>query len=113
VTWPLAFALTQLFELPVVLLGTPTWEDPLPRRLAVGFGASALTHPVLWFVLHPLLLGPLGYAGFFLLAESVVVLTEGAYFRAFGVPRPFLVSLAANAFSAGLGLLLGPWLTTA
>lgn len=109
-TWPIAFFLTQLFEMPAYLYGFRETELGWPLKLGVAFGASALTHPFVWFVFYPLLLGPLGYTGFFVVTEGTVVLVEGLYLRAFGVPRPFRLALAVNAFSAGMGLLISPFL---
>lgn len=105
-TWPIAFALTQLFEMPVYWLGTRSSDLSTGKRLAAGFGASALTHPILWFILYPALIGLLGYWAFFVIGEVLVVLVEGLYLRAFGVKHPWLLALAANGFSAGLGLAL-------
>jgi len=107
VSWTTAFVLTQLLELPVYLGFMGTELSP-PLRVAVAFGASALTHPLLWFVADPLLVPLLGYWGFFVVGESLVVVVEGAYLRAFGVAKPWRLALAANGFSAlvGLGLQL-------
>lgn len=103
--WLVAFFFTQLFELPIY------WKAC--RSLRVGFFASALTHPVVWFV-FPVLLGPLtpalgggtAYVVVVLLAELFAIVTEGVWLRANAVPRPFLWSLAANVFSATAGLVL-------
>ena len=109
-SWIGAFLLTQAIELPIYALGTRGTTLSVPWRLAVGFGASAVTHPVVWFVLRALLERRLGFVVFFLAAETFAVVTEALYLRAFGVPRPWRLSLAANATSASIGLLLW-WLT--
>lgn len=109
-TWPIAFALTQVLEMPVYWWGTRSSELSVGQRLAAGFGASALTHPILWFVLYPTLAGPLGYWTFFVVGEALVVIVEALYLRAFGVRRPGLLALGANAFSAGVGLWVAPLL---
>ncbi|MCA9569647.1 MAG: hypothetical protein KC656_17495 [Myxococcales bacterium] len=109
-TWLQAFVLTQVLEMPVYLWGFRGTALDVPMRLAVAFGASALTHPFVWYVFYPTLLGPLGYWGFFFVTEGTVVVVETLYLRAFGVPQPFRWALSANAFSAGVGLLLGPLL---
>jgi hypothetical protein len=107
-----AFAFTQLVEVPLFVR--------LARvRPAAAFGASLLTHPIVWFAI-PLLwtwlytgavargllapLEPLAYnAGYGSLAETFAVVVEGAYLRRLGVRRPFLVALAVNATSAAIG----------
>ena len=109
-TWPIAFALTQLLEMPVYWFGTRASKLSVGKRLAAGFGASALTHPILWFVLYPTLIGLIGYWPFFVVGEALVVIVEALYLGAFGVKRPWLVALAANTFSATVGLILTPLL---
>lgn len=110
--WLVAFFFTQLFELPIYWRAT--------RSLRVGFFASALTHPVVWFVfpllndgldrltapLPDVLGAPPGYVAMVALAETFAVLVEAAWLRANGVPRAFAWSLGANAFSATAGLVL-------
>jgi hypothetical protein len=92
--WLLAFAFTQAIEI------------PLYRRagasLPVAFGASALTHPLVWFA-FPRLPLPWGWMVFW--AELFAVLAEALWLRAFRVPRPLPWSLAANLASLSLGLL--------
>lgn len=106
-TWGVAFALTQAIEVPIYWLGTrraplaPAW------RLAVGFGASALTHPIVFFVLRAWLEPRLGYWAYLVLAEAFAVIVEGLYLRAFDVPRPWLLALVANGTSVTTGL--GLW----
>lgn len=108
-SWWAAFALTQAIEVPIYVLGTRNAALPLPWRIAVGFGASALTHPVVWFVLRALE-APLGFAAYFAVAETFAVLAEALYLRAFALPRPLWLAAIANGTSAGAGLLWW-WLT--
>lgn len=103
-SWWTAFAITQAVELPVYLWGTRGSDLRLGERIAVGFGASALTHPVVWFVLRGLE-APWGFVAYFVLAESFAVGAEALYLRAFGVRRAGWLSLAANGASASVGLL--------
>jgi hypothetical protein len=103
-TWPIAFALTQLLEMPVYWWGTRNSDLSPGMRLAVGFGASALTHPFVWFVFPVLMV--YSYGLFFVVAESFAFIAEALYLRAFGVANPWRLALAANAFSATIGLLL-------
>ena len=108
-TWLGAFLLTQAIELPIYVRGTRHADLSVPWRLAIGFGASAVTHPVVWFVLREHLSPFVGFPVIFGLAETFAVVTEALYLRAFGVPRPWGLSLLANATSASIGLLVG-WL---
>lgn len=135
-SWFWAFVFTQVFEVPiyVVALGRradPRSGEPLAReslRWRVGFGflASMATHPYVWFVIAPVMYSRLWteavaswpalegwhYPLFFAVAEGFAVAAEALLLRALRVPRAWLWSLAANATSAGLGLVmnaLGLW----
>ena len=123
-SWALAFVFTQLVEAPLYLWGQR--RDGPERapwaRLAIALGASAITHPWLWFY------APRAWVTLYLAAverapslriasptarfvvyalvfESLVVLVEALYFRAWGVRRAWRWSLLANAASVLLGLL--------
>jgi hypothetical protein len=99
--WLLAFAVTQAIEVPLYGIFA------LPRRWAVAFGASLLTHPVVWFVFPRFFPGP--YVVMIACAELFAVAVEAAYLKRFGVKRPLQWSLAANAASFGTGVLLQHW----
>lgn len=103
VSWPVAFALTQAVELPFYTVGVA--HRSLARRVLVGFGASALTHPWVWFVLPPYLTPALGYWGYVAVVELLVVAAEAAYLTGMGFDaRRALVRCAlANAASAAAG----------
>jgi len=112
-----AFSLTQAIEIPI-------YVRALGARPGKAFGASAITHPVVWFVMPVLwralylsvvgwdrrfVLGELGYFwGYGVLAEGFAVVVEAAYFRILGTPATKALgwSIAANATSslAGLGI---------
>lgn len=74
-----------------------------------AFGASAITHPFVWFVFPGLFFG-WPYWLYFLTAESFVVILEAWYLKSFGVRRAFAWSLLTNGISAGFGLLMS-WLS--
>lgn len=94
--WLAAFAFTQAVEVPVYRRGGCSW--------AGAFGASAITHPVVWFVIFPLL--RVGYAERIVVAELFAVLVEALWLRvALKRPRALGWSLAANGLSFGLGML--------
>lgn len=97
--WLRAFVFTQAIEMPVY---RATLRAPWVR----AFGASAVTHPVVWFFFfHPDF--PLhDYDTRVVLAESFAVLAETAWFTGLRGPwRAFGASLLANGASAGLGML--------
>lgn len=105
-TWGTAFLLTQAIEMPIYGLGTRDSGLSVAWRVAVGFGASALTHPIVWFVLRELLEARLGFWAYFAVAETFAVVVEALYLRWFEVRRPWALSLVANGTSASVGLLL-------
>jgi hypothetical protein len=95
--WAVAFLFTQMVEVPIYCVG-----------LRVGwlsaFGASAITHPLLWFVLFPYL--HLSYVWQIIVGESFAVLVEAAYFAFLLRRRRALpLSVLANAASFGTGML--------
>lgn len=122
--WFLAFVLTQAIEVPIYLRFCLP-QPPLRSariRFAIAFGASALTHPLLWGLLPPLW-DAVGWdvvqaAGGHLddpvaqnvvvttIAEIVIWIAEASWFRAFGCLRPWLWAFVANSASAGTGVLL-------
>lgn len=93
--WLAAFAFTQIVEVPI-------YRRALGGRALVAFGASALTHPVVWFVFPRLPFA--SYLAMVAAAEVFAWLVEAAYLRAFGLRRALAWSLVANAASLGLGL---------
>ncbi len=123
-SWFGAFAVTQLVEMPIharALLrrrdasdGSSASSDRALRFVA-AFGASALTHPVVWFVL-PKLQRALGYWGYVAVAETFAVVAEAAYLCAWSASRAprdgdalsfsraLVWSFAANAASVVVGL---------
>ena len=120
--WLEAFLFTQFFEIPIYLWAMHRQRLSLDwaRRALVAFGATALTHPIVWFVL-PLTISPFAKLGFALgvggphrfgfwayvaLAETFAVGAEAVYMQAFGVRKPLLWAFVANAASAGIGLTL-------
>ncbi len=112
ISWLRLFVLTQLAELPVYWFALE--PRPAARRLAIGFAASALTHPVAVFVLHPALVR-FGEPVRLLVMEGLVVAFEGWWLRRFGVRQPWLWALVANATSVAvcktLALLQLWWLS--
>ena len=115
VSWAVAFVLTQLIEMPIYVLG-------LRVRPWTAFGASAITHPIVWFVIPPVfhaLWATLGHVAPSLAltgterdlvhggsAEAFAFVVEALYFTFLGRRRTFRWSLAANAVSAGVGIVL-------
>lgn len=96
--WLVAFFFTQLFEVP--------WYWRATKRLRVSFLASAMTHPLVWFVFPTLMTAGVSYEGMVAAAETFAVLAEAAWLRVNGVQRAFWWSLGVNAFSATLGFVM-------
>jgi hypothetical protein len=100
-TWLHAFLLTQAIEIPLYL-----WAGrrvALCQRWLAAAGASAVTHPVLWFC-FPWDRAP--YVQCLVAGESFVVFTEAFLLAQAGYRRPLAVSLMVNAASAAAGLAL-------
>jgi hypothetical protein len=100
--WLQAFAFTQIVEMAIYLAAFPS-SRPLTERLAIAFGASAITHPMVWFVI-PVVLSWMQWWYVVACAETFAVVTELIWLWAFGVRRAPLWSLAANATSFTFGL---------
>lgn len=115
--WFIAFLLTQSVEMGIYANAPGGPPRPLRERIAVAFGASAITHPMVWFVIStsvPLLLADTGYSfrtrwwiGV-ACAEAFAVVVEALWLIAFrhrAFPA-FVTSLGANALSFTLGLFV-------
>jgi len=96
--WLAAFVFTQIVEVPI-------YSRFLRCSLLVAFGASAITHPIVWFGFFT----PHWHAHYLVKlvsAELFAWLTEAAYFRfLFKKKNALLWALVANGSSLGLGLL--------
>jgi hypothetical protein len=96
--WLTAFIFTEIVEVPI-------YSRFLPCSLLVAFGASAFTHPIVWFGFFT----PHWHAHYIVkavAAELFAWLAEAAYFAfIFKKKNALLWSLVANASSLGLGLL--------
>ena len=100
-TWITAFLITQVVEAPIYL-----WAGrhlSAPRRWLLALGASAVTHPVVWFA-FPWQTAPWELC--FFAAETFAVVAEGALGRLAGLERPWLWSLTANGASVIVGLVI-------
>ena len=121
--WAAIFLFTQAVEIPLYVLVLRKNLAPKPsigRAAAIGFGATAVTHPVVTFVLPRLTDGLFAWmarremsvvwSGAFrwvVLAaccEGFAVGVEAIYLKAFKLRRALLWSLAINFASAALGL---------
>jgi len=111
--WLAAFLFTELVETPIYVRALR--DDREGRRageaaqagrgraIATAFAASALTHPIVWFVMPELIPGD--YMIMVAVAELFAVVVEAAWLWAFGLRRALLWALFANAASVCLGLL--------
>lgn len=111
--WLRAFVLTQMVEL-VVHAHAPGLTRPWRERAAIGFGASAITHPIVWFVIPSAVYYALAWPSLsdewwvaVAIGETFAVLGEAVWLRLFGVRAIVAlgVSLFANAWSFSLGLI--------
>ena len=103
-TYLAALALTVAVELPLYVVGLVALRLAGPvRAVLLAVGVNLLTHPVLWLVVAPTQTATV------YLAEVGVCLVEAAVIRLV-VRRDTLLaialSLAANAASFGVGLLV-------
>jgi hypothetical protein len=104
--WLSAFLFTQAVEVPIWAYalrrhraGGP-W--PLWACAAAGFGASTITHPIVWFWFPAHVRD---YTAMVIQAEVFAVVAEALYMDVLRLRWALAWSLAANAASAGLGLL--------
>jgi hypothetical protein len=125
VPWLWAFGFTQVVEMPLYVLGltrsarrrgTDLAEGAARRwliRALVAFGASAITHPIVWFVMPRLfysapVMSTVAFDTIYPLmvavAESFAIAVEAIYLHAFGVKRAWAWALGANLASVTLGL---------
>lgn len=115
--WFDAFWFTQAVEVPIYVAAlralrrregaAPGPLDRLPVQIALAFGASLMTHPIVWFVIPKI--PHRNYTEFVIRAEAFAWVAEGIYLWALGgvrYGRALLLSLLANAASAGLGEIL-------
>jgi hypothetical protein len=111
--WLRAFLLTQSVEMGLYVRATPA--RPLRERLAIAFGASAITHPIVWFVIPDLVraLEPTGdwqrdWWIAIAVAETFAVSAETLWLSLFGKPplEAFGWALSANTASFTIGLFL-------
>lgn len=112
--WFWAFLFTQIVEVPIYMRG-------MRARFYEALGASALTHPIVWFVIPQLgdwfyvqvlerrmniwLTTSMRYVIMIAFAEVFAVVAEALYFRVIGLEKPWRWSFIANMASFGLGML--------
>jgi hypothetical protein len=110
--WLIAFAITESVEVPIYRRG-------LKVSVPIALGASAITHPLVWFampLLTPRLVNSLWRGGLAwsvaytigcnVPAETFAILVEAAYFRALGKSSAFKWSLIANLASVAVGTVI-------
>jgi hypothetical protein len=112
--WFEAFLFTLAVEVPLFAAVArlpvgppPKHRAPLWRLAVAGAAGTCVTHPLLWFA-WPLVVSD--YNAYIVSGELIVAAAESATFfllaRPISWPRAVAASLAANAASFGLGLLL-------
>ncbi len=108
--WLWGFLFTQAVEVPIWAYALRTRRRvahdraPWPVWLCVvaGFGASAITHPFVWFAFPHY--APGSYWWTVVQAESFAVGVEALYTGFLGLEDALVWSLVANGASLGLGL---------
>lgn len=121
-TWPSAFGLTVLVEVPVwTALLVAVVRVSIGRGVVVAIVVNAVSHPLFWFLVHPVAVAAMGDTWAALAAaEVVVVIVEAVVARALvrtagmagAATRPassstlLAISFVANACSLGVGLLI-------
>ncbi len=99
IRWAAMFAFTEIVEVPI-------YRRFFGSGFLEAFGASALTHPLLYFVFVPLMRHHFTYVQYALIGETLVVLVEAAYFHMlFRRRRALAGSLIANGASYALSLV--------
>lgn len=112
-----AFLLTQVIEVPIYAwrVGGRLW-----RRILVAFAASAITHPIVWFVFplvserayvawvmpHHWFSWPARWLAMVMFAEGFAVVVEALFLRLMRAPKPLRLAFFANAASFLTGILL-------
>jgi len=102
--WLSAFVFTQLVEIPI-------YRRWFGASVPIAFGASAITHPIVWLVfLHWGRRLGFSFTSRAVAAELFAFVVEAVYFAVVLRPRPgfaraFGGSLVANGASLGLGFV--------
>jgi hypothetical protein len=107
VLWLFGFGLTLLCELPIYWLALRRPLGGNTRALAVGVAVNVATHPLAWTLAVGRMMPWLAIEGAVTIVEAALIFAAArALGRRLPLHESFLVALAANAFSAGVGLLV-------
>jgi len=110
-TWLAAYLFTIAFEIPVIAWGLRRAFPSSLVLIVLTFGASAITHPLLWHFVPAVET----VDARLLIAELIVALVEASFFHLTWAWKGagnahfrhcLLVALIANGISFGLGRLL-------
>ena len=109
-SYPVALALTLAIEVPIyTLFLMKMYEQPGRRAATAGLLVNLATHPVVWFVLYPLLEPRAGYTGYAMIAELFAWGTEALLLSIWSGRRDgrlAVLSLLANGASYLASVLL-------
>lgn len=106
-TWIMAFTLTQVIEITAGLLFWKDREVSVFRKIGILFGASLITHPMVWFIFPQIREeGGYSYGEYLLMAESYAYSVEALYYYAFRIKHPIWLSVIANSCSFLTGVIL-------
>ncbi len=110
--WIKAFIISLILEIPIFVV-IARW--PNIKRSDIGFVrpliaagiGTCITHPVLWFVLRPIIAN---YTVFLIIGELQAILIETLVFylivKKISLLHAFIASLTANEVVCGIGFLL-------
>lgn len=106
-TWIMAFTLTQVIEITVGMLFWKDKEVSSARKICILFGASLITHPMVWFIFPQIRdEGGFSYGEYLWMAESYAYGVEALYYYAFRIKRPIVLSVITNSCSFLTGVFL-------
>jgi hypothetical protein len=107
VLWAFGFALTLLCELPIYWFALRGPLGGTRRALAAGVAVNVATHPLAWTLAVGHVMPWLAIEGAVTVAEAALLFaTARAFGRRLRLHESFLIALAANTFSAGVGLIV-------
>lgn len=104
----MAWFLTLLMEVPVVLFFARRWRVPTLRALLAGVTISSITHPLAWEAAEQLYTESLWMLAWAMIETTVVAIEAGLmrWWLHLSWRRAGLLSLLANGLTACAGLLL-------
>ena len=101
--WAAAFLFTQAIETPIYAFALRRRFRHPAVRIGAGFGASTLTHPIVWFVIPHFVAHP--RFAYLAVAETFAVVVEAIYLYTLGLRRATMWSLISNGASVAASIV--------